>query len=229
VSAGPFIRASIKNSSGERAGLGQTVSGRFVTLTIDIESPEWAWFDTVEIFANTEPVPADDDKHIPIEGKAADPAEFFAPYHIPRYYYKPQYSFSLKEKNLDSWKNEDGVIRAHIELEMELNKDTWVVVFARGTEDTEGYRSLFPFVTRALVDADNPSVEAEEADIGNIDMLALTGAPAWAFTNPIFVDVDGGGFDALYTKDWGDADSKQESVSATKANTKLILKLLGNP
>lgn len=33
-------------------------------------------------------------------------------------------------------------------------------------------------------------------------MLEVTGAPAWAFTNPIFVDVDENGFEALYSDQW---------------------------
>jgi hypothetical protein len=222
VSAGPFIKAYISNEEGSLAGIGETIVGNRVKLVIDVQSPEWAWFDTVEIYANTEPVPADDENIIPLEGKAKDPAEFFAPYHVPKFYYQPTHSFSIKDKTLEEITREDGVIKVHLELEMNLDRDTWVVVFVRGTEDTEGYHSLFPFVTRALVDADNPSVEPEETDIGNIDMLSLTGAPAWAFTNPIFVDIDGDGFDSLYSKDWsfsgGTTSPKNKSALPVKRN-----------
>lgn len=202
VSTGPFIRPFATNESGESVSVGSQITGGKIHFQVKVDSPEWAWFDTIEIYSNTEPIPASDDKYIPLEGAALDPTEFFGPYHIPRYYYEPTKSFSLKDGTLSDWRQEDGVIKASVEFDMVFDRDAWVVVFVRGTEGTEGYRSLFPFVTHALVDPDNPSSLPENMDMGNLNMLSLTGAPAWAFTNPIFIDIDGAGFEALLSSQW---------------------------
>lgn len=202
VTTGPFIKATAGNGSGSTAAIGEIIEGGQIKLSIDVTSPEWAWFDTVEIYTNTEPVPASDENLIPLEDEAKNPDTFFEPYHVRRYYYKPDHIFSLSDGTLKDWKNEDGVISAHLDFDLSPERDTWIVVFVKGTEGTEGYKSLFPFVTHALVDADNPSAEPVEADYQNVDMLSLKGAAAWAFTNPIFVDVDGDGFDAIHSE-WG--------------------------
>jgi len=202
VSAGPFIRVKATNDSGETASVGETIHGKKIKLTIDVSSPSWAWFDTVEVFVNTEPYPADDTTLLPFEGVAKDPKKFFEPYHIPRYYYKPTYSFRLKDGTLKDFHDDGEKITAHIELDMNLEEDSWVVVMARGTDDTEGFKSLFPYVTRALIDADNPSKLPEDMEMGNLEILRKSGAPAWALANPIFVDTDGNGFEAMYTKKW---------------------------
>lgn len=222
VSAGPFVQVTAVNEAGDLAEVGDAIRGSLIEFRIKVDSPEWAWFDTIEVFANTEPIPADDENGAPLEGAAKDPAEFFAPYHVTRYYYEPTEVFSLSEGTLTEWKNEEGLISASVDFSMEFSKDTWVVVFVRGTKDTEGYTSLFPFVTRALVDADNPMELPEDVIAGNINMLALTGAPAWGFTNPIFVDVDGGGFQALYSNQWSFGAGGAEAVTAKGANTKAV-------
>ncbi len=224
VTTGPFVKAWMVTPDGQQVGIGDTAEGSDLRLRVDVTSPEWAWFDTIDIYINTEPIPADDEHFMPLEGAAKDPAEFYKPYHVPRYYYQPTRSFSLKEKTLENWENEDGLIKASIDIPITFDKDAWIVIFVRGTEGTEGYRSLFPYITHALVDADNPSVQPEDVDVTNVDMLTLTGAPAWAFTNPIFVDVDGDGFEALYSKQWDLSTSGLEYKGSGKtSNTKSSL------
>ncbi len=201
VSAGPFIALKAKADDGSTAEVGGTVKGRHVKFTAAVTAPAWAWFDTVEVYANTEPVPVDDATDMPMQGTAADPAEFYKPYHTPRYTYQPEHSFNVAEGTLRGWKQENGLISATVEFDLNVSEDTWVVVVARGTRTTEGYRSLFPVVTRALVDETKPPEEFDPANIAAFHADKRVGAAAWALTNPIFIDCEGDGFTAKYVRE----------------------------
>jgi hypothetical protein len=200
VSAGPVISISAKGEGSDIAGMGDVVLGRKANFTVNVEAPSWGWFDTIEVYANTEPIPVDDDTDMPMQGTAADPATFYEPYHTPIYTYQPVKSFKLSDGTLKEWKEEGGVITASVAFEMEVDEDTWVVVMARGTQGTEGYRSLFPIVTKALVDPDKGPDSFDPADLSSFHADERVGAPAWALTNPIFIDVEGDGFVAKYVK-----------------------------
>jgi hypothetical protein len=68
-----------------------------------------------------------------------------------------------------------------------LTQDVWVVVLVKGTDGV--VEPLFPIQPNSL----NTSTNTSLADLiaGN---LGEDGMTALAFTNPIFVDVDGGGW-----------------------------------
>lgn len=201
VSAGPIIMMSAKNEAGQTAEIGDTIDGSKITFTVDVKAASWAWFDTVQIYTNTNPIPVGDEKSLPMQEEAADPALFYKPYHIPRYTYKPHKEFKLSDGTLIDWKEEGGVITATVSFDLEVSEDTWVVAMARGTRDTEGYRSLFPLVTRALVDNGNEPDVFDPTDLSSFHADEKVGASAWAFTNPIFIDVDGGGFTSKYVRE----------------------------
>lgn len=191
VSAGPFISLKAVNEEGGWAGVGEVIGGKTVKLHIEVTSPEWAWFDTIEIYANTEPVPAEDSGRFALRGEAANPAEFAAPYHVPRYIYEAVESFKLTDGSLKNWTHQDGVYRATLDVTLHVKEDTWVVVLAKGTKETKGYRSLFPIVPEVLKD---PEKEPEYFDPSALEAFHKeknVGASAWAFTNPVFIDVDG--------------------------------------
>ena len=200
ISAGPVITMSAQGEGGTSAAVGDTVLGRHSKFTINVSAPSWAWFDTIEVYVNTEPIPVDDATDMPMQGTAADPATFYEPYHMPKYTYQPTKSFKLSDGTLTDWKEEDGVILASVTFDMEVDEDTWVVVMARGTRGTEGYRSLFPIVTKALIDPDKGPDSFDPTDLASFHADEHVGAPAWAMTNPIFIDVDGDGFVAKYVK-----------------------------
>ncbi len=200
VSAGPVVMMKAKGDGGSTASLGDVLRGRRVKIYVDVQSPSWGWFDTIDIFVNTEPIPVDDETDVPMKGTAEDPSEFFKPYHVPRYTYDPAKSFSLADGTLESWKEENGVITAKVELELDLSEDSWIVAVARGTSRTEGYRSLFPFVTQVLKKPGDTPENFDPADLSAFHADKKVGAPAWGFTNPIFVDVDGNGFEAKYVR-----------------------------
>jgi hypothetical protein len=200
ISAGPVISVSAKDEGGVLASVGDMIKGRKSTFTVEVTAPSWAWFDTIEVYANTEPVPVDDDTDMPMKGTAENPAVFYRPYHAPKYTYQPAKAFKLADGTLKSWKEENGVIAASVTFEMEVDEDTWVVVMARGTRSTEGYRSLFPIVTAALIDPSDEPGSFDPADLSSFHADERVGASAWAMANPIYIDVEGNGFTAKYVK-----------------------------
>ncbi len=201
ISAGPIIMVKAKGDAGDSADVGGTIKGRHAQFTVNVTAPSWAWFDTIEVYANTEPMPVDDATDTPMQGTAADPATFYKPYHMPRYSYEPTKSFSLAEGTLTDWKEENGAITASVTFDLTVDEDTWVVVMARGTHSTKGYRSLFPIVTNALVDETKAPESIDPANLALFHADERVGASAWALANPIFLDTEGNGFTAKYVKE----------------------------
>lgn len=201
VSAGPIVMMSAKSQDGSTADIGGTVTGKHVTFTVDVKAPSWGWFDTIEIFANTEPIPVDDKTDQPMQGTAADPAVFYKPYHIPRYTYTPAKTFKVSDGTLTNWKEENGVISASVTFDLDVSEDTWVVAVAHGTKTTKGYRSLFPIVTHVLIDDSKAPETFDPANIEALNADNRVDGAAWGLTNPIFIDFDGDGFKAKYVRD----------------------------
>ncbi|MBT3182113.1 MAG: hypothetical protein HN337_06375 [Deltaproteobacteria bacterium] len=203
VSAGPVVMMYAESSSGVRKGIGETYNGSKAKITVEVGAPSWAWFDTIEIYTNTDPIPVDDDTDVPMQGVAADPEEFYKPYHIPRYTYSPTMTFKLSEGTLESWAEEDGAITAKVTFDIEVSDDTWIVALARGTRKTEGYRSLFPIITNVLKESGNAPDTFDPADLTEFHSDKKIGASAWGMTNPIYMDVDGDGFEAKFVHEAG--------------------------
>ncbi len=202
VSAGPFVTVEATGSDGVKKGVGDTVSGADVAMKINVSAPSWAWFDTVEIYSNTEPVPIDDELGNAMSGTAADASEFFKPYHVPRYGYEPSLSYRLYDQTLTTWKEENGVITAGVDVNMKVGEDSWIVVLVRGTKETEGYRSLFPLVTNVLIDGSKKPSNFDSLDLASFHSDPNNGAFAFALANPVFVDADGDGkFTAKYVRE----------------------------
>ena len=202
VSAGPFVTVEAKGNDGALHSIGDTVSGTEVDLKINVSAPSWAWFDTIEIYANTEPVPIDDETGNAMSGVAADPAEFYKPYHVPKYGYEPAQSYRLANQTLPTWKEENGIITAQVDTKITAGEDTWVVILVRGTKDTQGYRSLFPIVTNALVDDSKKPLNFDPLNLAAFHQDPKVGAFAFALANPVFIDADGDGkFTAKYVRE----------------------------
>jgi len=202
VSAGPFVTVEATGQDGSAYNVGDTLTGAEVKLAIQAFAPSWAWFDTIEVYANTEPIPIDDNLGNAMTGVAADPAEFYKPYHVPKYGYKPLLAYRLADKSLANWKEENGVITAQIDTTIKVGEDTWIVVLVRGTKDTPGYRSLFPIVTNALKDASKKPKNFDPLNLAAFHASPEVGAFAFALANPIFIDADGDGkFTAKYVRE----------------------------
>ena len=186
----PFVRVTTAAAStGENGGLAlglptliKTTDGN-ATITVDIQSPLWAEFDQVEYYINQVPTPDDYD---------SDPST--PPFYrvTPDVIQTAGVDFTVNTVNDFPLIPGAGHLEATTSLKLSgLAVDTWVVVFVRGTDGVS--RPLFPVVPNDL-DATTNTTLAGLTD-GN---LGEDGVSATAFTNPVFIDVDGNGvFDPL--------------------------------
>ena len=181
----PFLRASVHAvSTGETGGLSlglptliTTTDGRAV-FHLDVQGPAWAEYDTVALYMNSIPDAYDHD---------CDPStapEYTA---VPDVVLTAGVDFDVVEV-VDHL----GIPGAsHFESSVDytldgLVEDTWIVALVWGTDGVS--RPLFPVVPNDLDEEVNLSLEdLTDGNLGESGMLAL------AFTNPLFIDVDGDG------------------------------------
>jgi hypothetical protein len=181
-SDGPFptvtlYAASTGDTAGHALGLPTliaTTDGE-VDVTVDVKSPLWAEFDRIELYVNNEPEADDDDSD------AGTPN---------RYHICPDYAQNVVPTVVNDYLSIPGA--SHLEASHTFNltgltDDVWIVAMVRGTDGVS--RPLFPVVPNSLNTAGNGSL-AGLTD-GN---LGEGGMPALAYANPLYVDVDGGGW-----------------------------------
>lgn len=81
-------------------------------------------------------------------------------------------------------------LEADIDLPLTVYQDSWVVALVKGTDGVS--RPIWPMNPQDLTEERNTTLD--DLTDGN---LGEGGNPALAFTNPLFIDVDGNGrFDA---------------------------------
>lgn len=180
----PFVRVAVEGDDGsiasldlDRPTLVSATTGSAL-LRVDIQSPEWAEFDTVEVYVNTVP--------------RAEPDSNFHGVTTPRYAVEPTFvlfageDFAVERVTVDD--SVPGAARweAHVELPLVLSRDAWIVVIVRGTDGVS--RPLWPMNPQDLQREGNETLDdLTDGNLGEGGNLAL------AFTNPLFVDVDGNG------------------------------------
>jgi len=148
------------------------------TLHLEMQSPVWVEFDTVELYINNIPVPYDDD------GDAFTPPQYQA---SPNVVLTEGVDFTVTEVN-----DHPGIPGArHSEAEVDyalgpLSQDTWVVALVRGTDGIS--HPLFPVVPNDIPSETNPTLsDLLDGNLGEAGILSLS------FTNPLFIDVNGNG------------------------------------
>jgi hypothetical protein len=182
---GPFVQMTLAaGSTGETASFAggdplllRTTDGA-VNVTVAVTSPGWAEFDTVELFVNNAPQPYDHDaspstrdRYRVLPDRVLTAGVDFAVTEVPALAGVP---------GSERW--EATVLTALTGLTV----DTWVVAMVRGTDGVS--RPLFPIVPGGLSAAQNPTFESlVDGNLGDGGDLAL------AFTNALFVEVDGDG------------------------------------
>lgn len=203
VTNGPMIDVRV----GGQPALGRVFpgTGGTITLTVTMTAPDWAEFDTLEVFANTtpDPIKVNDSTVLqplkcwtsrPLAGlDAADPcktaplaaetmnvqlAAIGGPGNHRRF--EATVTVTLDATDIATRAGATGT-------------DAWLVFRVRGD------RAIFPLLSSGALEDD-----ASRAAVlgGNFDTIraALTGkgVPAAAFTSPVFVDYDGGGYRAPF-------------------------------
>ncbi|MEH6589878.1 MAG: carboxypeptidase regulatory-like domain-containing protein [Halioglobus sp.] len=186
-SNGPFITIGVTGTYAgitTTAGLGINQSTTVpianstgVSVEVILSTPQWAEVDTVDFYLNNQP-----------ERTTADglPAR-----------YGVCTDFTVKAGD-DNWQATDvtvidnlaGATRTDITVQLELpglTEDSWLVAVAHGTDGIS--RPMFPVIPEDLATENNQSLE--DLTDGNLDE---EGVLAYAFTNPVFIDVDGDGW-----------------------------------
>ena len=154
-------------------------SGSDVLLTATVATPSWAEVDTLEFYINNQP------QRITPENIAA------------RYGVCPNITVRAGDQGWIANEiivNEavQGASRTEITTTVKLqdiSEDTWVVVIARGSDGIS--EPLFPALPASLNEASNQTLN--DLIDGN---LGEGGTPAFAFTNPLFIDVNGDSWSA---------------------------------
>ncbi len=186
---GPYVQTRLTAAStGATASLAlgaptlATTSDGAVTLGITVQSPLWAPYDTIEVYANAETTVAQ---------RRDGVATLFGA--LPsRTLRLADGDFVVDEVDVAE-ASVPGASRLETRLDVQLTdltRDTWVVVVVKGTPGQSP--PMFPVFPRNLSRDANPT----QADLLE-NTVSEPGVRALAFTNALYVDVDGNGrFDA---------------------------------
>jgi hypothetical protein len=211
----PIVRVAVHAASTGEDGsleLGEpttisTTDGQ-VDIEVDIQSPIWAEFDRVEYYINTTTTKSTVMKE---SGAGLVPV---TTYSITPDYVQTAPADFMADTVIDNMSIPGA---SHLEASTNLHlsgltHDIWVVVLVRGTDGVS--KPLFPVVPNSILAkacSNNPckactsdsncspgtctvsNQTVGELTDGNLNQCGMT---ALAFTNPLFVDVDGGGWSA---------------------------------
>ena len=204
VTNGPMIDVKVGNVN----ALGRVFpspGGAPITLTVTITSPDWAEFDTLEVFANTTPDPvpkSDDTTLVPLQCwttrtistlMANDPCKTAA---------MPAQTMNVQLANISgpgNYKRYEATVTVTLDAQDIVNRagargtDAWLVFRARGD------RGIFPVLMGDALGTPEAKAAVLGGDFTTI-RTALTGkgVPAMAVTSPVFIDFDGSGYRAPF-------------------------------
>lgn len=202
VTNGPHIEVTVAGAAGSPIGSVVDGTAGSVTLEITAFAPEWAQLDTIEVFVNATPTvdrsaatvlqplacftsrPAadlaanDPCATAPMDGAQALTAELVS---VSGSFQRWETSASITLTPADI------VNRAGAS-----DGDAWIVIRVRGS------RAVFPVLIGGLIGDGNVDtlVSGTQQEIDAI--LEQSGVPATAFTAPIYVDFDGGGYAPIF-------------------------------
>lgn len=197
VTTGPMIRVTAQGDSKSAIGQVVTGSGGQATLAIGVQSPRWAAFDTIEVFANSVP-------DIKSNETLLHPVACFTAADLPDG--DPCADAPLGSHPLDvnlvavapGFQRYEAATTITLSTDQPLypdggtGEDVWVVVRVRGD------RALYPLLLNGVITDDNLAtlVSGTQAEVeAALDGIGVT---ATAFTAPIYLDLDGGGYRARF-------------------------------
>jgi len=180
-----------------------------VDLTIDVQSPEWAEFDRIELYINTTTT-RNTTNNVQTGAGLIDVNRYSL---TPDMVFNAPGDFTVSSEAAPGTSSSRLVASLTVEL-TGLSDDTWVVVMVSGTDGVS--KPLFPVVPNSIFSkacSNDPcrscatnanclgggicnTVNSSLGDLidGNLDQCGML---ARAFTNPIFIDADGiGGWTA---------------------------------
>jgi hypothetical protein len=188
----------------DASAIGKVVAGAGgeATLAISVQSPRWAEFDTIEIFANAIPDIRSDvtvlqpvacftvvpEADLPPDDPCAKAPLGSAPLDVnlvavaPGFQrYEASATITLSTDQAEALYPEGGT-----------GEDVWVVVRARGD------RGVYPLLLSGMVTEENLATLVSGSQTEVEAALDGVGVTATAFTAPIYLDLDGGGYRARF-------------------------------
>jgi hypothetical protein len=200
VTTGPMIRVTKQGSSA--SAIGQVVAGQAgaATLAISVQSPRWAAFDTIEVFANSVPdIESHDTVLQPVACFTVVPEADLPPG-------DPCAAAPLGARPLDvelvavapGFQRYQATAAITLSTDQALypdggsGEDVWVVVRVRGN------RALYPLLLSGAITQDNLATLVSGTQAAVEAALEGIGVTATAFTAPIYLDLDGGGYRARF-------------------------------
>jgi hypothetical protein len=197
---GPMVRVSASaTSTGQTANLEHDGSNTLLTtdgevqITVDIQSPTWAEFDRVEFYINTTTT------RFTLQDRETGAGQI----DVNRYTITPDIVQTAPGDFTVNLEPAPGTSSNRLEATAQLTlngltEDTYVVVMVKGTDGVS--KPLFPVLPNNLKRCSTVAQDCAVADF-NTTLMDLTdgnlgdlGITALAFTNPLFIDVDGGGW-----------------------------------
>jgi hypothetical protein len=192
---GPFFtittQATCATSGAQTGGLaigqstlicdGEGITGGSVDVTLTIDSPTWAEYDTVELYVNsaTQLWDHDADAGTPDRYRALPDVTLSAP---GDFTVDPIVDFVMIP-GATHW---NSTVTHTL---TGLTDDVWIVAVVRGTDGNVA--PIFPFYPNSLNQGGNTTLaDLTDGNVGEGGMVAV------AYANPLYVDVDGGGWTA---------------------------------
>jgi hypothetical protein len=169
ASNAPFVRFTLEGDEDAVAGLelGKPLlvpaTGGQAKIRVNVQSPEWAAFDTIDVYANATATEEDDENLHGVQ--------------VPRYKAVPTLSlvagqdFEVNRAEIDP---QSGAARleADVEVPLSVTADTWVVVVVRGTDDVS--RPMWPMNPKDLDESGNETLDdLTDGNLGEEGNLAL--------------------------------------------------------
>jgi hypothetical protein len=200
VTDGPMIEVTANAQPAIGTVVDATVGT--VTLEITVTSPDWAEIDTLEVFANATPdIPATSAPTFltPLHCWTSrtlgslDPADPCLAAAIA-----PESMTIQLSQVVPGFRRYQGTVTVTLDATDIVNRtgatgtDAWLVFRVRGD------RGIFPLLTQGTIDATTLPVLLSGDMTQIATALQHKGAGAMAFTAPIFVDFDGGGYRAPF-------------------------------
>lgn len=188
----PMLRVTAAAAStGETGGLElglptliSTTDGA-VEVTVDVQSPIWAEFDRVEFYVNSATT-----KSVAQRQSGAGLVDVTTYAVAPDYVLDAGVDFTVSTVNVVP--SVSGALRLEATATLSLTgltDDVWIVALVRGRDGVS--RPLFPVIPNDLASAGNGTLaNLTDGNLGQNGILAM------AYSNPLFVDVDGGGWTA---------------------------------
>ena len=178
---GPFMRVTVEGDPGETGGLAlgeATVvkaTGGAATVTVEIQSPTWAQFDTVEYYVNSATI-----------ADTTDRGSLPPLYRIcPDVVHTDGVDFTVSTAAVNGAQRLEATDTLSLSG---LTEDTWVVVMVKGSDNVSC--PLFPVVPNDL----NPDENQTLADLKTCNTgVDERGVNALSFSNPLFFDVNNNG------------------------------------